>query len=89
MSGYEVIETGDTIIKAWTKGVPVDDSARQQLQNIARLPFIHSHVAAMPDVHYGRGATVGSVIATRGAIVPADAGLVSGHAWPGSSFQWR
>lgn len=75
MVGYEVIETGDTVIKAWTKGVPVDDAARQQLQNIARLPFIHRHVAAMPDVHYGRGATVGSVIATRGAIVPAAVGV--------------
>ena len=41
--------------------------ALEQLKNVARLPITHSHVAAMPDVHYGRGATVGSVIATRGA----------------------
>ncbi len=75
MTGHETIETGDAVIKAWTKGVPVDDGARRQLENIARLPFIHSHVAVMPDVHYGRGATVGSVIATRGAIVPAAVGV--------------
>ena len=56
MSAYEIIETGGTIIKAWVKGVPVEQVARQQLMNIARLPCIHSHVAAMPDVHWGRGA---------------------------------
>ncbi len=75
MSGYETIETGEAVVKAWIKGVPLDDGARRQLENIARLPFIHSHVAAMPDVHYGRGATIGSVIATRGAIVPAAVGV--------------
>lgn len=75
MSGFEVIETGRAVVKMWTKGVPVDDSARQQLTNVARLPFVHSHVAAMPDVHFGRGATVGSVIATKGAIIPAAVGV--------------
>jgi hypothetical protein len=44
-------------------------------RNIALLPFIHSHVAAMPDAHVGIGATVGSVIATRGAIIPAAVGV--------------
>lgn len=62
-------------IKSWTKGVQVEDQARQQLRNIANMPFIHKHVAAMPDVHFGRGATVGSVIATRGAIIPAAVGV--------------
>lgn len=75
MTGYEIIETGNAIIKAWTKGVPVEDAARQQLVNVAGLPFIHSHVAAMPDVHWGKGATVGSVIATKGAIIPAAVGV--------------
>src|SRR5690606_11318170 len=42
---------------------------------VARLPFIHKHVAAMPDVHWGMGATVGSVIPTKGAIVPAAVGV--------------
>ena len=53
----------------------IEPEARQQLENIARLPFIHGHVAAMPDVHFGIGATVGSVIPARGAIVPAAVGV--------------
>lgn len=63
------------LIKAWTDGVPVEDQAREQLDNIAAMPFIHKHVAIMPDVHWGRGATVGSVIPTRGAIIPAAVGV--------------
>ncbi len=72
---YIVFESGRAPVKAWVKGVPIDDGARRQLENTARLPFIHSHVAAMPDVHFGMGATVGSVIATKGAIVPAAVGV--------------
>jgi tRNA-splicing ligase RtcB len=55
--------------------VPVEDAAVAQLRNIAGLPFVHGHVAAMPDVHLGRGATVGSVIPTKGAIIPAAVGV--------------
>jgi len=62
-------------VKAWTNGVPVEDIALQQVANVARMPFIHSHVAIMPDVHWGLGATVGSVIATKGAIIPAAVGV--------------
>lgn len=62
-------------VKMWTQGVPVEDAAMKQLANLASLPFIHDHVAVMPDVHFGMGATVGSVIATRGAIVPAAVGV--------------
>lgn len=62
-------------VKMWTDGVPVEESAMKQLANIANLPFIHDHVAVMPDVHWGMGATVGSVIATKGAIVPAAVGV--------------
>jgi tRNA-splicing ligase RtcB len=62
-------------IKAWTKGVPLEDAARQQLLNVAQLPFIYKWVAAMPDVHWGIGATVGSVIPTKGAIIPAAVGV--------------
>jgi tRNA-splicing ligase RtcB len=62
-------------IKAWTKGVPLEDQARQQLTNAAQLPFIFKWIAAMPDVHWGVGATVGSVIPTRGAIIPAAVGV--------------
>jgi tRNA-splicing ligase RtcB len=68
-------EDGGKPIKMWTDGVPVEDEAIQQLKNVARLPFIFSHVAVMPDCHWGMGATVGSVIATKGAIVPATVGV--------------
>jgi len=60
-------------IKAWTD--EIEDEAVKQLENIATLPFIHSHIACMPDVHFGIGATVGSVIATVGAVIPAAVGV--------------
>jgi tRNA-splicing ligase RtcB len=72
---FETIETGAVPIKAWTRGVAVEEKARQQLANMARLPFLHSHIAIMPDVHWGMGATVGSVIPTKGAIIPAAVGV--------------
>ena len=73
---YNVIQPEAGIpIKAWTRGVPLEDAARQQLLNVAQLPFIYKWVAAMPDVHWGIGATVGSVIPTRGAIIPAAVGV--------------
>jgi tRNA-splicing ligase RtcB len=75
MSGYDLIRTEGAPIKAWTKGVPVEEAALRQLENVARLPFIHHHVAAMPDVHWGLGATVGAVIPCRGAVVPAAVGV--------------
>jgi tRNA-splicing ligase RtcB (3'-phosphate/5'-hydroxy nucleic acid ligase) len=62
-------------IKAWIKGVPLEDEARAQLVNIAGLPFVGPWVAVMPDVHLGKGATVGSVVPTRGAIIPAAVGV--------------
>ena len=63
------------LIKAWTDGVQVEDQARAQLDSIAAMPFVHKHVAIMPDVHWGMGATVGSVIPTKGAIIPAAVGV--------------
>ena len=76
MSTFEVFESAQGgLIKAWVRGVPVEDKAREQLENVAGLPFIHSHLAVMPDVHFGRGATVGSVIPTKGAIIPAAVGV--------------
>ncbi|MCI3133921.1 RtcB family protein [Phenylobacterium aquaticum] len=75
MSGFDLIESDGRPIKAWTKGVPIEESALAQLRNVASLPFIHSHVAVMPDVHWGKGATVGSVIVTSGAIIPAAVGV--------------
>src|SRR5438128_174090 len=73
---YNVMKPENGVpIKAWTKGVQLEDAARQQLLNVAQLPFIYKWVAAMPDVHWGIGATVGSVIPTRGAIIPAAVGV--------------
>ena len=73
---YEVINRhGAKPIKAWTRGVPFADNARDQLAGIASLPFIHKWVAVMPDVHVGKGATVGSVVATRRAVIPAAVGV--------------
>jgi tRNA-splicing ligase RtcB len=60
-------------VKIWTDDV--DERSKEQLTNIANLPFVHHHVAAMPDVHLGIGATVGSVIATHRAIIPAAVGV--------------
>jgi len=74
-AGYDLIASERMPIKAWTRGVPIEDSALAQLRNVASLPFIHSHVAVMPDVHWGMGATVGSVIPTVGAIIPAAVGV--------------
>jgi tRNA-splicing ligase RtcB len=71
----KVISEGKRPIKAWIDHVPMDDKAKDQLLNIASMPFIHSHVAVMPDVHWGMGATVGSVIATKGAVIPAAVGV--------------
>src|SRR5690348_7605920 len=89
--GHNVIVTEKGVpIKAWTKGVPLEDQARAQLLNVAQLPFIFKWVAAMPDVHWGIGATVGSVIPTKGAIIPAAVGVAmkkeAGQVFPPPSF---
>jgi tRNA-splicing ligase RtcB len=75
MTSYDVMNSGDGLVKMWTRGVPVEDGARQQLRNVASMPFIHKWVAAMPDVHWGMGATIGSVIPTKQAIIPAAVGV--------------
>jgi tRNA-splicing ligase RtcB len=73
---YNVIAPENGVpIKAWTKGVQLEDEARKQLTNAAQLPFVFKWIAAMPDVHWGVGATIGSVIPTRGAIIPAAVGV--------------
>lgn len=72
---HRYVTTEGVPIKAWVNGVPIEDQAMQQLRNLAQLPFMHHHVAAMPDVHWGMGATIGSVIATKGAIIPAAVGV--------------
>ncbi|MBK5072765.1 RtcB family protein [Budviciaceae bacterium CWB-B4] len=62
-------------VKMWTQGVPVEDEAKRQLENTAKMPFIFKHIAVMPDVHLGKGSTIGSVIPTIGAIIPAAVGV--------------
>ena len=66
---------GGVPLKCWTQGVPFEDKAREQLERVARMPFIAASIAVMPDVHAGKGSTVGSVIATSGAIMPATVGV--------------
>lgn len=66
---------GGGLVKAWTRGVPVDGRAAEQFANTARMPFVHKHVAIMPDCHWGMGATIGSVIPTLGAVIPAAVGV--------------
>jgi tRNA-splicing ligase RtcB (3'-phosphate/5'-hydroxy nucleic acid ligase) len=73
---YETMNVdGGRHVKMWTRGVPVDPKTKEQLKNTARMPFVFKHLAAMPDVHVGIGATVGSVLATKGAIIPAAVGV--------------
>jgi tRNA-splicing ligase RtcB (3'-phosphate/5'-hydroxy nucleic acid ligase) len=74
-ASYNVIHEGGAPIKAWTRGVPLEDEARRQLVHMSRLPFVHKWISVMPDVHLGKGATVGSVFPTVGAIVPAAVGV--------------
>ena len=75
-TSYQVMNAGEgAFVKAWTRGVPVEDAAAEQLKRVARLPFIHKWVAVMPDVHTGKGATIGSVIPTDGAVIPAAVGV--------------
>jgi len=61
--------------KMWTRGVPVEPEAKEQLARLAQLPFVFHHIAVMPDVHVGKGSTIGSVIPTLGAVIPAAVGV--------------
>lgn len=69
----QIINSQRVPVKIWTNDV--DERSKEQLSNIASMPFVHHHVAAMPDVHLGIGATIGSVIATHKAIIPAAVGV--------------
>jgi len=76
MTNYEMMQNpGHAPIKMWTRGVPVDEKAREQLAMAASMPFVFKHLAVMPDVHVGKGSTIGSVIPTKGAIIPAAVGV--------------
>lgn len=73
---YEVLNApGAVPVRIWSNGVPVDAEARTQLLLLARLPVVGPFVAVMPDVHVGIGATVGSVVPTQKAIIPAAVGV--------------
>ncbi|WP_288130172.1 RtcB family protein [Accumulibacter sp.] len=73
---YQLLEVENgKPIKMWTQDVPVEDEARKQLIDTARMPFIYRHLAVMPEVHLGKGSTIGSVIPTQGAIIPAAVGV--------------
>ncbi|WP_151709496.1 RtcB family protein [Acinetobacter brisouii] len=73
---YNIIQDQHGVpIKMWTQSVPVDEPSKQQLLKTAKMPFIYKWMAVMPDVHLGIGATIGSVIPTKGAIIPAAVGV--------------
>jgi tRNA-splicing ligase RtcB len=74
-SHYETMEAGGVPIRMWTRGVPVEPEARAQLGMLSRVPVVGPFVAVMPDVHLGIGATVGSVVPTQHAIIPAAVGV--------------
>jgi len=71
----KVIIEKNTPIKMWADHVQVEEDALKQLKNCASMPFIYKHIAVMPDCHWGMGATVGSVIPTKGAVIPAAVGV--------------
>lgn len=72
---FNVVSKARVPIKIWAPLAEVESSAIDQLVNTANLPCVFKHVAAMPDVHLGKGATVGSVVATQGAVIPAAVGV--------------
>lgn len=69
----EMVLNSRVPIKVWTDRI--EPEAIEQLKNIGSLPVVHPHVAAMPDVHLGKGATIGAVVPTKGAICPAAVGV--------------
>jgi tRNA-splicing ligase RtcB (3'-phosphate/5'-hydroxy nucleic acid ligase) len=71
---YTEVPGARATIRMWTDPQTVEQQALEQLHNVARVPWVHG-VAVMPDVHYGKGATVGSVIAMRDAVSPAAVGV--------------
>ena len=77
MSNFQILGYGadGKPIKGWTRGVPIEEEALKQLHSTSSLPFIYKHIAVMPDVHWGMGSTIGSVIPTKGAVIPAAVGV--------------
>lgn len=77
---------GGAVIKSWTEDI--EEDAVKQLERTARMPFIFKHVAVMPDVHFGKGSTVGSVVATKDAIMPACVGVDLGCGMSAIRLPW-
>lgn len=75
MTYQEFQKTGQKPIKVWIGSCEFDEKAKQQLYNLSTLPFIYHHIAVMPDVHVGKGSTIGAVIPTINAIIPAAVGV--------------
>lgn len=71
----EVMSDGRVPVRMWTRGVQVEEAAREQLRSVANMPFVFRAVAVMPDVHLGIGSTIGSVVPTIGAVMPAAVGV--------------
>ena len=71
----KVYQEGQRIIKGWHDGVKVEEKALDQLRNLTKLPFVYKWVASMPDIHWGNGSAVGTVLPTLGAIVPSAVGV--------------
>jgi len=74
-SKYKVLDSDKGLIKTWTENIPFEEQAKDQLRNIAQMDFIFKHIAVMPDVHLGHGATVGSVIPTLDVVIPSAVGV--------------
>ena len=84
----KVIKEADNFpIKLWPDDL--GEKELQQLRNIASLPFIHRHIAVMPDAHLGIGCTIGSVIPTRKAIIPAAVGVDIGCGMIAVHTNWK
>jgi tRNA-splicing ligase RtcB len=78
---YQTLKSDQGVpLKAWVKGVPLEDAAQKRLLNVSQLPFIFKWVAAMSDVRWGIGATVDNVIPTKGAIILAASAWTSAAA---------
>lgn len=75
VKNYNVLAGVHCPVKMWNKHVKIEEKAQEQLLQITQMPFVKPYVAAMPDTHWGMGATVGSVIPTQGAVMPAAVGV--------------
>lgn len=69
----EVKVINNVIVKNWA--TELDEHGRQEVDNICKLPFIHHHLALMPDAHGGKGMPIGGVLATKGVVIPNAVGV--------------